>query len=223
RPKPGPDPVGPLDRAPLPKNPFTPKSFGHRAETPSASRGWNFRDLLRRFSQRVVPSRLIEGLTDGEPRGSIDSTTPLLSAPQQIYDATASPSRPTLNWTPPPRPSGELRPPEHSRRGSWHPTDVLVGVDPATGLGQAIRDDLTPVLGSSIEWAMAGVSKEFGPEVLQSRLVHESGREWTHEIPVLGGSITVKVRPIRERTAVLVGPSKSFETDLSTESQTRAS
>src|SRR5262249_12707832 len=62
--------------------------------------------------------------------------------------------------------------------------------------------------------------EQFGPQVLQARLVHESGREWRHQIPVAGGNITVKVRPIREPAAVLVGPSKSFETILFTESRT---
>src|SRR4029078_1713254 len=59
-------------------------------------------------------------------------------------------------------------------------------------------------------------------QVLQARLAHQSGQQWSHDIPVTGGRITVKVRAIRDGNAdkaEYVGQAPKFETDVSVESQ----
>jgi hypothetical protein len=124
-----------------------------------------------------------------------------------------------MTWTPPITTTSPPAPPPHALQETWQPTDMLVGLDPASGLVEAIRADLGPALGKDVDEAMAGVSQEFGPQVLQSRLVHQSGQQWSHDISVHGGRITVKVRAIREASAEYVGQSNKFETDLSVESQ----
>ena len=58
--------------------------------------------------------------------------------------------------------------------------------------------------------------------MLAARLTHQSGQQWSHDIPVAGGKITVKVEPVREAEAEYVGSSSKFETDLSIESQSSA-
>ncbi|WP_232002942.1 NUDIX domain-containing protein, partial [Mycobacterium sp. 1245801.1] len=180
--------------------------------------------------------------------GTIDSTTPLRPHREEtldsdpvdyepadgkspgltdIADGTVPAREPdpvpqrTMEWTPPSRqPHGETpRPPEHALRAGWHPSDMLIGVDPKSGLVEAIRNDLGPALGSRLDDAMAGVSDEFGPDVLIAKLTHESGRVWSHDIPVAGGKLTVKMRPTRDPHYDYIGPSKAFETDLSVESQ----
>ncbi|MFP1155241.1 hypothetical protein ACK280_24655 [Mycobacterium sherrisii] len=141
-------------------------------------------------------------------------------------DSTDSPEPPeqvrtTLDWTPPPgAEASEL--PAHALQRGWHPSDVLLGVDPASGLIEAIRNDLGPALGGRTDDAIAGMANEFGPNVIVARLTHQSGQEWTHDIPVPGGKITVVVRPVRGSDAgdtQNVGIAKKFETDVSSESQ----
>ncbi|MET0476137.1 MAG: toxin glutamine deamidase domain-containing protein, partial [Mycobacterium sp.] len=131
----------------------------------------------------------------------------------------ATPERAPLAWTPPTVASEPPSPPAHALLQTWHPTDMLVGLDPASGLVEAIRADLGPALGKDVDKAMVGVTQQFGPQLLQTRLAHQSGQQWSHDIPVTGGKITVKVKAIREASAEYVGPSTKFETDLSVESQ----
>lgn len=130
-----------------------------------------------------------------------------------------TPKYPPLTWTPPVGRTDRPTPPAHALGETWQPTDMLVGLDPASGLVEAIRADLAPALGKGSEKAMAGVIQQFGPQVLQVRLAHQSGQQWSHDIPVPGGRITVKVRAIREAKADYVGSSAKFETDLSIEGQ----
>ncbi|OBI96313.1 NUDIX hydrolase [Mycobacterium sp. 1465703.0] len=130
------------------------------------------------------------------------------------------PDRPDWQWKK--REQPEATAPAHASLSAWHPSDMLVGIDPPSGLLDAIRDDLRAALGSSLDNAMAAVSDEFGPRVLAARLTHQSGQKWSHDIPVRGGKITVTVRPERLADAEFVGSSKKFETDLSIESQTSA-
>ncbi|MFJ5521221.1 hypothetical protein ACIQB4_29820 [Streptomyces griseoluteus] len=129
------------------------------------------------------------------------------------------PEPPPLDWTPPAQRENPPPPPAHALAHAWHPADMLLGVDPADGLLSAIRQDLAPVLGRSLDREMRGVEEQFGADVLTARLTHESGQEWSHDISVTGGHITVRVRPVREATYEYVGHSKDFETDLSVESQ----
>ncbi|WP_438269173.1 scabin-related ADP-ribosyltransferase [Mycobacterium simiae] len=193
-----------------------------------------------------------EGTVDTGPerRSTVDSSTPLLgerrdtsdsnrqrqdsadpppvdtakTLPPDTAPSTVSPApHPVrqLDWTEPPVKDAP-RPPEHAFREGWHPSDMLVGIDPSSALLEAIRQDLTPALGDSADAAMAGMSDDFGPNVLLARLTHESGQEWSHDITVLGGKLTVKVRPVRgtdPNDVTYVGSAKKFETDLSTESQ----
>jgi hypothetical protein len=156
---------------------------------------------------RTHDSRLPPTFTPDHPQGFVGLKPP------------SDPVGPKLQWTAPPRVKLPPRPPEHALKESWHPSDMLIGVDPASGLAEAIRQDLGPALGSGIDDAMTGVVAEFGPAVLPARLTHESGQEWSHDISVPGGSLTVKVRPIREAQYEYVGPSEKFESDLSLESQ----
>ncbi|MGV9803277.1 WXG100-like domain-containing protein [Mycobacterium sp. NPDC003449] len=130
-----------------------------------------------------------------------------------------APEATPLTWTPPTPTTEPPAPPAHALQESWHPTDMLVGLDPASGLAEAIRADLGPALGKDVDKAMQGVTQQFGPQVLQARLVHQSGQQWSHDIAVTGGKITVKVKAIREAGAEYVGQSAKFETDLSIESQ----
>ncbi|BBX39881.1 WXG100-like domain-containing protein [Mycobacterium simiae] len=182
-------------------------------------------------------SRFEGGINRAE---TFDSTTPLLPKQQGTVDNTAStrtlltdvadgavPTSPPrierqpLDWTAPPKVTGP-RPPDHAFQEGWHPSDMLVGVDPASGLVEAIRQDLTPALGDSLDHAMTGLSDQFGPSVLLARLTHESGREWLHDVPVPGGKIRVKVRPVRAGDRddfEFIGTARKFETDLSIESQ----
>ena len=142
--------------------------------------------------------------------------------PTDAADDTAPPRTPDperLEWTAPPRAEQPPQPPAHASTEGWHPSDMLVGVDPASALVEAIRQDLAPALGDGVDDAMVGVIAEFGPDVLPAKLTHESGMQWSHDISVLGGRLTVKVRPIREATHEYVGPSKKFESDLSFEAQ----
>ncbi|MYS24571.1 hypothetical protein GTW78_31800 [Streptomyces sp. SID4948] len=165
---------------------------------------------------------IIETREDADRRPRTVGETPAVLT--DAADGTAparrtDPPPPRLDWTPPPATKNPPLPPAHAAEESWHPSDMLLGVDPASGLLEAIRHDLAPALGSGLDHAMTGVSDQFGPHVLSARLTHESGREWSHDIPVTGGRLTVKVRPIREQQAEYVGTSKKFETDMSTESQ----
>ncbi len=180
---------------------------------------------------RTHDDRLPPTFTRDQPQGFVDHPRPkpLLTdgASPPLTDAAdgtapprlAHPVQPKLQWTPPPRVKLPPSPPAHALKESWHPSDMLIGVDPASGLVEAIRQDLGPALGSGIDDAMTGVVAEFGPAVLPARLTHESGQEWKHDISVPGGSLTVKVRPIREAQHEYVGPSEKFESDLSLESQ----
>ncbi len=175
-------------------------------------------------------------------RSTVDSTTPLLrhadtfaslavstrqleeaigdtTAPANALENEVVTAPPPLNWDPPSRPADPPKPPAHAEQGSWHPSDFLVGVDPQSGLIEAIRQDLAPALGSHLDGAMNGVTNQFGPNVLVARLTHESGQVWSHDIALPGGKVTVTVRPVREKDWEHVGVSKKFETDISTESQ----
>jgi hypothetical protein len=148
-------------------------------------------------------------------------TTPGLT---DAADGTAPPPRekpapPNWEWTPKPGENEPPEPPVHALVDSWHPSDMLVGVDPESGLLEAIRHDLEPAIGSSLEDAMESLSDHFGPRVLAARLTHESGQEWSHDIPVTGGKITVKVRPVRLPDAKYIGTSKAFDNDVSIGSQ----
>ncbi|MEC4764349.1 NUDIX domain-containing protein, partial [Mycobacterium sherrisii] len=189
--------------------------------------------------------------TGPERRSTVDSSTPLLgqrrdtsdsnqqrqdsvdappvdpgdTLPPDTAPSTVPPPAPhpvrQLDWTAPPVKDAP-RPPAHAFQEGWHPSDMLVGIDPSSALLEAIRQDLTPALGNSADEAMAGVSDAFGPNVLLARLTHESGQEWSHDITMLGGKLTVKVRPVRgthPNDVTYVGSAKKFETDLSTESQ----
>ena len=153
-----------------------------------------------RETVEIWPSR--EGSADGEPerRSTVDSTTPLLvqdvvdSGPDRratidappvdppqppltdAADDTAPPPppdpvRPQLDWTAPTVEDGH-QPPEHAFQQGWHPSDMLVGVDPASSLLEAIRQDLAPALGSSLDEAIGELSDQFGPSVLLARLTH---------------------------------------------------
>ena len=44
--------------------------------------------------------------------------------------------------------------------GSWHPSDMLIGLDPASGLLEAMRHDLTPALGSSLDDAVDSLANQ---------------------------------------------------------------
>lgn len=162
------------------------------------------------------------------PAGSAE--TPPVAA-ETISAATISaaagpdPEPPPLSWSPPTTTAEPPALPAHALSETWQPTDMLIGLDPASGLVEAIRTDLGPALGKDLDSAMAGVNEEFGPQVLQARLAHQSGQQWSHDIPVTGGRITVKVRAIRDGDpgkAEYVGQSAKFETDLSIESQSSA-
>ncbi|WP_197376631.1 WXG100-like domain-containing protein [Mycolicibacterium baixiangningiae] len=127
---------------------------------------------------------------------------------------------PTMAWTPVAQ-DNPPEPPRHAFNEAWHPTDMVVGVERVSGLLEAMRDDLAPVVGKQLDDAIQSLSGAYGPEVLTPRLVHESGKEWSHVVPLQLGSITVKVRPVRDaRSAEYVGPSEKYEIDLIAESQT---
>ncbi|WP_415623392.1 hypothetical protein [Mycobacterium simiae] len=169
------------------------------------------------------------------PQETSDSMTPPVVAETgeaisggaaDAVDSTDSPEpseqvRTTLDWTPPPvTEASEL--PAHALQPGWHPSDMLLGVDPASGLVEAIRNDLFPALGARGNDAITGMANEFGPNVIVARLTHQSGQVWTHDIPVPGGKITVAVRPVRggdPGDTQHVGTAKKFETDVSSESQ----
>ena len=236
RPKPPRDPV---DQAPQPKNPFAPKSIGHKGGEPP---------LLGPPAPPAVAH-------DGEPVSrvsddTVDSRTPLLGRTRTFDSARSSVSEstpgaaelglndaadgwkqlppvkllpPEWEWTEPERMKEPPELPAHARLGSWHPSDMLIGLDPASGLLEAMRHDLAPALGSSLDDAVDSLANQFGPRVLAARLTHQSGQSWSHDIPAAGGTITVKVRPVREsEDAKYVGTSSKFETDLSIESQSSA-
>lgn len=153
-----------------------------------------------------------------EPAGIV-GTLPVESSSAA---ALSAPKPAPLTWDPPVTTTEPPVLPAHALSETWQPTDILIGVDPASGLVEAIRADLGPALGKDLEKAMAGVNQEFGPQVLQARLAHQSGQQWSHDIPVTGGRITVKVRAIRDGNAdkaEYVGQSPKFETDVSVESQ----
>ncbi|OBA57210.1 hypothetical protein A5647_24340 [Mycobacterium sp. 1100029.7] len=205
RPKREPDLV---DRAPFPKHPDPPKAMGY------THRPGSTRSVLRKPRPGVGGSeagRVRGGPGDAETQPVGDASAAIASTP------APGPSGPKWKWTQPPTVEDPPKPPPHALQGSWHPSDMVVGVDRNTGLQEAIRQDLATVLGSDLDDAMVGVSNQFGPRVLAARLTHESGRQWTHDIPVAGGHITVKVRPVRENTYAYVSPSEKFEVDMSTE------
>ena len=198
RPKPPRDPV---DQAPQPKNPFTPKSIGHRGGQPR------------------LPSPLVRGVDDRDAPdpGLADAADGFKQLP-----AVKLPP-PGWEWTAPERMEEPPEPPAHALLGSWHPSDMLIGLDPASGLLEAMRHDLAPALGSSLDDAVDSLANQFGPRVLAARLTHQSGQAWSHDIPAAGGMITVKVRPVRlPESAKYIGTSSKFETDLSIESQSSA-
>ncbi|GAS97987.1 uncharacterized protein RMCC_4952 [Mycolicibacterium canariasense] len=150
------------------------------------------------------------------------AATPPAAIETSSAAALSVPGPAPLSWDPPVTTAEPPVLPAHALSERWQPTDMLIGLDPASGLVEAIRADLGPALGTDVDRAMAGVNQEFGPQVLQARLAHQSGRQWSHDIPVAGGRITVKVRAIRDgdpEKAEYVGQSTKFETDLSMESQ----
>ena len=217
------------DLAPLPRNPFAPKALGHQG--PVADKPTN------KLRKPRPPSGTAEGGLDSQTAIEMEEfvtqhpstafSTP--AALTDVADGTAPPRpldhlpRPPLQmWSPQPPAAGSPQPPVHALRPAWHPSDVLVSVDPASALMEAIRHDLGPALGSGLDDAMAGVSAQFGPHVLRARLTHESGQQWSHDIPALGGKITVNVRPVREAQQQFVGSSTNFEKALTTESESAA-
>ncbi len=237
RPKPPRDPV---DQAPRSKNPLAPKTIGHKGGQPP---------LLRPPPIRLVThdSVLASPVSDD----TADSRTPLIARTGTVDSVLASPVSeskpdtavqglndaadgwkqlppvkllpPDWEWTSPVRMEQPPKPPAHALEGSWHPSDMLIGLDPASGLLEAMRHDLAPALGTSLDDAVDNLANQFGPRVLAARLTHQSGQEWSHDIPAAGGTITVKVRPVREpEPAEYVGTSGKFETDLSIESQSSA-
>ncbi|MDV3128455.1 hypothetical protein M1247_26340 [Mycobacterium sp. 21AC1] len=156
------------------------------------------------------------------PAGFVEAPAPVRSdaqTPPVAVESTSATTTSSLAWTPPTATDEPPAPPAHALLETWHPTDMLVGLDPASGLTEAIRADLGPALGKDVDKAMQGVTQHFGPQVLQARLVHQSGQQWSHDIAVTGGKITVKVKAIREADAEYVGQSAKFETDQSIESQ----
>ncbi|WP_254902300.1 hypothetical protein [Mycobacterium simiae] len=165
----------------------------------------------RTVDEMPVVAETAEGVSGGaaDAGDSTESTEPS----EQVRTA--------LDWTPPPVTEASGLP-THALQPGWHPSDMLIGVDPASGLLEAIRNDLGSALGARRDDAIAGMANEFGPDVLVARLTHQSGQEWTHDIPVPGGKITVVVRPVRGSDAgdtQHVGIAKKFETDVSSESQ----
>ena len=204
---PVPDPLPPKDGNAI-------KAFGRNGIRPPGST-WSFRDILRVFAGRaaVAPAPA--------PVPAAGNTAPELT---DVADGTApprapEPAPPSLDWVRQSPVQNPPEPPVHALLSAWHPSDMLLGVDPSVDLVEAIREDLGPALGSGLDDAMAGVSDQFGPNVLTAKLTHESGQLWSHDVPVPGGTITVKIRPVREPEHQYVGPSEKFETDLSLESQ----
>ena len=163
--------------------------------------------------------------TREHPRGLVtldpaqrETATPTSEAVANGQDSATDSVRPVMDWTEPARPEHPPQPPAHALEEAWHPSDMVIGVEQVSGLLEAIRHDLAPLLGGRIDVALADVAAAVGPDVLVARLVHESGREWSQNISIAGGSITVKVRPVREAAFEYVGPSEKFELDLITES-----
>ena len=199
----------------------TPLLSGRRETVDSAT------PLVPRHQETVdsatQPVPALQDTVDSEPSREIGLwTTPGL---RDIADGWTPPHRdwpdpPDWQWKPRAHPPAEA--PSHALLSAWHPSDMLVGIDPASGLVEAFRDDLGAAVGSSLDDAIDSLSDEFGPRVLAARLTHESGQEWRHEIPVPGAKITVKVRPERMAETEYVGPSKKFETDVSIEAQSSA-
>ncbi len=136
------------------------------------------------------------------------------------HETPPSPTRvtPQWQWDSPPRNPNPPKPPAHASLSSWHPSDMIVGLDRDTAVQEAIRRDLAAVLPSgALEHAMEGVSRQFGPRVLRARLTHQSGRQLRHDVPVPGGKVTIKIRFDREPDAKHVGASESLEVDTSAE------
>ncbi len=210
----------PVDKAPLPRNPFAPRAFGSENGP-----GW-FEKVL---GLRLSPPGLVRPVSAGGDQAS-SSRTPLLSRPQNSYGTFAPVFRPAAShilqlrgeWKDPEPPKNPPQPPERASLPSWHPSDMLAGLDPQSGLLEAMREDLAPALGSDLDAAIADLSQHYGPEVLAARLTHESGTEWTHGVPVGDGTLTVKVRPVREPGADFVSRAPTFEADFVTESQSSA-
>ena len=129
RPKPPRDAV---DQAPQPKNPFAPKAIGHKGGQPRLPS-----PLVRGEDGRDVPDPGLADATDGFKQ------LPAVRLPPSGWE-----------WKAPERMEEPPEPPAHALLGSWHPSDMLIGLDPASGLLEAMRHDLAPALGSSIDDAV---------------------------------------------------------------------
>jgi hypothetical protein len=212
----------PPDRFPVPLPPGITRNAKAYTNVPPRSEGWTVRGVRKVFGH---PAPSVGAAIYVPETPAVDNAP---TGPTAVVEGTAPPltsdvPRPTLKWTARTREQSPPVPPPHALGGAWHPSDVLLGIDPAVDLMEAIREDLGPVLGKRLDDAMVAVAAQFGPNVLVARLTHQSGELWSLDIAVPGGTITVKVRPFREESYEYVGRSGKFETDLSLESQSAVS
>ncbi|MDV3128456.1 DUF3626 domain-containing protein [Mycobacterium sp. 21AC1] len=167
----------------------------------------------------LFPVEIAIPLSELQGEREHDTLSPPSFSREQAQGFVIDRTGPAMTWTPVAH-ENPPEPPRHAFNEAWHPSDMVVGVERASGLLEAMRDDLAPVLGKQLDDAIQSLSEAYGPEVLTPRLVHESGKEWSHVVPLQVGSITVKVRPVRDaRSAEYVGPSEKYEIDLIAESQ----
>ncbi|MCX4596756.1 hypothetical protein OG819_46120 [Streptomyces sp. NBC_01549] len=76
--------------------------------------------------------------------------------------ARPEPEPRALDWEPPARDGNPPPPPPHALASAWHPSDMLLGVDPADALLGALREDLGPALGRFAEREMRRVEEQLG-------------------------------------------------------------
>ncbi|MGV9802826.1 scabin-related ADP-ribosyltransferase [Mycobacterium sp. NPDC003449] len=187
--------------------------------------GWIRLDVVaagpkaRAHDSGLFPVEIAIPLSELQGAREHDTVSPPSFSREQPQGFVVDRTGPAMAWTPVAH-ENPPEPPQHAFNEAWHPSDMVVGVERVSGLLEAMRDDLAPVLGKQLDDAIQSLSGAYGPEVLTPRLVHESGQEWSHVVPLQIGSITVKVRPVRDaRSAEYVGPSEKYEIDLIAESQ----